>query len=378
MLDFAGIVYKDDFFRGLSMNLEDAAKQYLSLETPVLLFDKDLALIGYNDAAQSAARAVSALVVGDVKAGIADRLARFSTARLSLSHFPGLGDEAMFIKTDFGSAAIIDRSARETVSSLPYALDGADLLGENIRTGLEGVLLGSAALERHFDSDDPEVEGMFERVRKSAYGILRAVTNATLVSSWLGGSARPRKAPVDIVERVGALCEAVRAVSTRHIALGMSFDAGSLVASVDGDMFDRALLNLILNAVRYGAESDVRVRVTAAGGRVCVSVSDGGYGMELDDMARAHEPYFSREPGAPGRERSGLGLGLAVAEAFCTLHGGSLVLSGASGEGATATLTFEPGQADDCPELHLSAASYISDLRSRVYVELCDICALPS
>ncbi len=360
------------------MNLENAEKQYLSLGAPVMLFNNELELISCNEAAKNASGALRELITDDIKKSIAEKLARFSTARLLLSHFPGIGDDAVFIKTDFGSVAVIDRSSREPVASLPYAINGADRLGEQVRGELEGVLLGSAALERHFDSDDPEVEEIFENVRRSAYHVLRTVTNATLVSSLLSGENVSRPRLVDISERVKALCEAAQAVSSSRLSIEVTPAAKGITAFIDDKMFDRAFLNLILNAVQYGADTPVRVSVRATDDRAAVSVSDTGFGMTSENLARAKDPYFSREPSGDEGDRHGLGLGLTIASAFCRIHGGSLMITSSDGEGTTATLTFARSQGDDgSAVLRESSTGYITDLRSRVYIELCDISSMP-
>jgi len=75
--------------------------------------------------------------------------------------------------------------------------------------------------------------------------------------------------------------------------------------------------------------------------------------------------------------RPGLGLGLTVATIFCRTHGGYLMVNSAFGEGTGITMTFPAGDSGDALPLRESAAQYLTDPHSCVYVELCDIAALP-
>ncbi|MBM3342199.1 MAG: HAMP domain-containing histidine kinase [Betaproteobacteria bacterium] len=95
---------------------------------------------------------------------------------------------------------------------------------------------------------------------------------------------------------------------------------------VEGDLqlIDRALTNLIDNAIRHAeGATPVRVSLACDGARATVLVEDNGPGLpqELARRLDAGEPV--REP--PARRGGGFGgLGLAIAQRIALLHGGSL------------------------------------------------------
>lgn len=116
---------------------------------------------------------------------------------------------------------------------------------------------------------------------------------------------------------------------------------------VEGDLqlIDRALTNLIDNAIRHAAGAQpVRVSLACDGQRATVLVEDSGPGLpqELAHRLDAGEPV--REP--PARRGGGFGgLGLAIAQRIAWLHGGSLRTLPAPNGGTRLCLALPVGAA---------------------------------
>jgi signal transduction histidine kinase len=92
----------------------------------------------------------------------------------------------------------------------------------------------------------------------------------------------------------------------------------------DSLLLRRLFDNVIGNAVLYGGSAEVGV--AHSGDEAVVHVRDRGPGMSRDAIGRAFEPFFRGEP-SRNRQTGGVGLGLAIAEAAATAHGGSVALS---------------------------------------------------
>ncbi len=96
---------------------------------------------------------------------------------------------------------------------------------------------------------------------------------------------------------------------------------------MEGDLqlIDRALTNLIDNAIRHGAgQRPVRVSLTHRGQGVTVLVEDDGPGLpgEISSRLDAGRPLRESPPSRPGGGFGGLGL--AITQRIAWLHGGSL------------------------------------------------------
>ncbi|GAA4827068.1 sensor histidine kinase [Saccharopolyspora rosea] len=104
----------------------------------------------------------------------------------------------------------------------------------------------------------------------------------------------------------------------------------------DPDELDRAVSNLLDNAVRHGA-TPVAVRVHRPDtGVVAIDVSDRGPGLPDAFLSRAFD-RFTRADTA--RTSGGAGLGLAITAALAHRNGGQVTATNADGGGAVLTLT---------------------------------------
>jgi signal transduction histidine kinase len=99
------------------------------------------------------------------------------------------------------------------------------------------------------------------------------------------------------------------------------------------------VINLLSNAVKFtpaGGSVTVRARRVAgvAGTAVEVAVIDTGVGIAPDQQALVFEE-FRQAAGDHLRKSEGTGLGLALAKRFVELHGGTIRVESAPGQGST-------------------------------------------
>ncbi len=100
----------------------------------------------------------------------------------------------------------------------------------------------------------------------------------------------------------------------------------------------RALVALVDNAISHTPEGSVVVRVTGDDDVVRIAVADDGEGLDPADTQRLTE-RFSRGASGSGQSRR-FGLGLALVDEVVRAHEGHLELTGAIGQGATATMVL--------------------------------------
>lgn len=91
-----------------------------------------------------------------------------------------------------------------------------------------------------------------------------------------------------------------------------------------------AFKNLLHNARdAIAGEGEISIRAGAEDQRVWVEIADNGSGISAENLARIFEPFFTTK--APG---AGMGLGLSVAYAIVSMHGGSILVSSEVGKGS--------------------------------------------
>ena len=113
-------------------------------------------------------------------------------------------------------------------------------------------------------------------------------------------------------------------------------------AALDIELFERAIANLIDNALKFcprGARITLAAEVDT--GRVQVSVTDTGPGIAAADLPHLFDRFYqSRQSVAPATGEGGKGLGLAIVKRIAELHGGTVAVSSRVGEGTHVVLSL--------------------------------------
>jgi two-component system sensor histidine kinase BaeS len=108
------------------------------------------------------------------------------------------------------------------------------------------------------------------------------------------------------------------------------------------DALRDAIAQVVVNAIRYNVDGgSIRIDARGDGGMACLTVSDTGVGIGPGDLPRVFEPFFRADP-ARARETGGAGLGLAIAHAVVTRHGGRIRVDSSAGHGTTVEIAL-PG-----------------------------------
>ncbi|MGW3325622.1 sensor histidine kinase [Streptomyces virginiae] len=151
---------------------------------------------------------------------------------------------------------------------------------------------------------------------------LQAIAADLLLLARLDGGPAPRSEPVDLA-LLAAEDAARRGASRVGARVALRLDAGAPVpASGDPARLERALANLVDNALRY-ARAEVVVRATEHDGWAVLEVTDDGPGIPEADRDRVFE-RFVRLDADRGRAGGGTGLGLAIAREIARAHGGDV------------------------------------------------------
>ena len=118
--------------------------------------------------------------------------------------------------------------------------------------------------------------------------------------------------------------------------------AAPAYAAVDIELFERAIANLVDNALKFcprGARVTLAAR--AHEGEVRVSVADTGPGIAQADLPHLFDRFYqSRQSVAPATGEGGKGLGLAIVKRIAELHGGAVAVTSRLGAGTEVVLSF--------------------------------------
>jgi signal transduction histidine kinase len=117
-------------------------------------------------------------------------------------------------------------------------------------------------------------------------------------------------------------------------------------AMLDVELFERAVANLVDNALKFcppGAAITLAAAVVQD--VVQVRVSDTGPGIAAADLPQLFDRFYqSRQTVAPATGEGGKGLGLAIVKRIAELHGGQVAVSSTLGQGSRVTLAVPGGR----------------------------------
>jgi signal transduction histidine kinase len=252
---------------------------------------------------------------------------------------PGIGPEFDRVAEAFTAMAAELSHVEDTRTRML-----ADLAHE-MRTPL-AVL--AAYLEAIGDGVEHADERTLQTMQDQVSRLTRLSADVALVTSAEEGRLSLDRHPVDLD---GVVREAASQVSDRLAEHGIGLDLRStsgLCVDADPDRIGQVLTNLLENARQHTpAGGAVHVEATAEPGFVRVTVRDTGEGIAAQHLPRVFDRFF-RVDAARDRAHGGSGIGLSIARAIASAHGGELVAaSDGLGTGATFSLTL-PRLPSDC------------------------------
>ena len=154
-----------------------------------------------------------------------------------------------------------------------------------------------------------------------------------------------------LVEGVEAQIEPIAA--SKSVSLDIRCDAVTDTVDVDRGQLERALLNLMTNAVKFTPEGGtVTFLARRENDDLVFSISDTGVGIPKEEQDQLFTRFF-RSSVATRLAIPGTGLGLVIVKRIVEEHGGTISLVSAPGAGTTVTVTIPTG---DGPEVQRHAA----------------------
>ncbi|MEU7583167.1 sensor histidine kinase KdpD [Streptomyces sp. NPDC041068] len=207
-------------------------------------------------------------------------------------------------------------------------------VSHDLRTPLAGIKASVSSL-RSDDvewSEEDEAE-LLEGIEAGADRLEHLVGNLLDMSRLQTGTVTPLIREIDLDEVVPMALGGVPDGSAE-----LDIPETLPMVAVDKGLLERAVANIVENAVKYAPEGEpVKVSASALGERVEVRVVDRGPGVPDTAKDRIFAP-FQRYGDAP--RGAGVGLGLAVARGFVEAMGGTLAAEDTPGGGLTMVLTL--------------------------------------
>ena len=209
-------------------------------------------------------------------------------------------------------------------------------MSHDLRSPLGTILTSASALSRpDLTLADTDRDELLAGILSEAQRLDRLVANLLDLSRLQAGSATPER---EIWETDSLVVRTLTSLGLAADRVEVTLSDTPLVVRVDGHQIERALANLIENAVKYSPDHAARVLVGLQAREATVRVLDRGPGVAREEIERIFEPF---QRGAAGKEVRGAGLGLAIARGFAEANGGRVwTAESSSGQGATFVLAL--------------------------------------
>ena len=123
-------------------------------------------------------------------------------------------------------------------------------------------------------------------------------------------------------------------------------DAPPALAALDIELIERAIANLVDNALKFCTSGmAITLQARREGAQLLLTVADSGPGIAAADLPHLFDRFYqSRQSTAPATGEGGKGLGLAIVKRIAELHGGDVHVESTPGQGTRVTVSL-PAQA---------------------------------
>ncbi|HEY8560825.1 MAG TPA: ATP-binding protein [Pyrinomonadaceae bacterium] len=298
-----------------------------------------------------------AIVLPLARAGTGDALAGFLVAALS----PNLifDDEyrkftelvAGHIATAISNARALDEE-RQRAAALAE-LDRAKTeffsnVSHEFRTPLT-LMLGNLEEVLRRDGEVPAAEReQIETAHRNSLRLLKLVNNLLDFSRLEAGKTHAHFEPTDLARYTAELASGFRSgIENSGIALNVDCPPLARKVSIDREMWEKIVLNLLSNAFKFTMRGAIDVALGETESSVELIVRDTGIGIAKEELPAIFE-RFHRVRSAPGRTHEGTGIGLSLVRELVDLHDGTIRVESEPRQGSTFTVSI-PKRAADAP-----------------------------
>jgi PAS domain S-box-containing protein len=207
------------------------------------------------------------------------------------------------------------------------------------------LMLGPADDALASDTLAPEDRERWSLVQRNALRLSKLVNTLLDFSRIEAGRVEASYEPVDLAVLTGELASMFRsAVERAGLALRLSLPSLGEPVYVDRDMWEKIVLNLLSNALKFTFEGEIAVALSIVDRQVELVVRDTGIGMAAEDVAQLFD-RFHRVKGARARTHEGTGIGLALVAELAKLHGGTVRAESVEGRGTAFYVRVPQGRA---------------------------------
>jgi signal transduction histidine kinase len=274
------------------------------------------------------------------------RLKRLDNTLIDFTTVPLPDGGVLITYTDVTDTVRVENALREKNMALEAAerlkLDFLANVSYQLRTPLNAIMGFNEILENeYFGPLNPRQKDYTHDIHKASERLLELINDILDLSTLEAGHMALERSDVKIYDLMGNILDLVEDWGRKNnikIHLHCPKNIGKITA--DEKRLKQAIINIVRNAINF-TPADGQIDMTARKSKdgIEIEIKDTGIGIKEDDRARIFAPFERAQGGlSSGKTSKGAGLGLSLVKNIIALHGGSVDLQSAPGQGTTVTL----------------------------------------
>lgn len=212
------------------------------------------------------------------------------------------------------------------------------MISHELRTPLATIQLSSDILKDYANRlDEATTHKHVDKIQAQVHHLTSLLEDVLTFTRAESVGLQPQPRSLDLKAFCAELCAEVHTTSATHPVVFADVP-GLWIGAADVKLLRQAVLNLLLNAIKYSpAGSQVTLALERDGDDVLIKVADHGIGIPESDLPHIFDVFYrARNVGAV----SGTGLGLALVRQIAEAHHGFVFCESQVDIGTTFTLRF--------------------------------------
>jgi signal transduction histidine kinase len=249
------------------------------------------------------------------------------------------GDEIDRLQSVFREmAAMISEQVRELKESDSLRRELITNVSHDLRTPLTSMQGYLETLAVKKDLPDNKRQEYLNRAIRQSDRLRRLIADLFELAKLDAHEVKAHPEPFSLGELVLDVLQKFHLLAEdRGIKLASDIDPHLSFVMADIGLIERALENLLKNAIQYTPKSGtVTVTIIPGRDRLVVEIADTGKGMREEDLPHIFDRYY-RADTAEDDPTDGTGLGLAITKRIIELHDSEITVRSSAGEGSVFT-----------------------------------------
>lgn len=235
---------------------------------------------------------------------------------------------------------------KETIEQLSHSKDRFFAnISHELRTPLTLVLGPLKQLQDSGEINDQRLNHLLSIAGKNGLRLQELVEQVLDVTRLDSGTIKTNFESLDILEYLNFITESFQSQCIeKGVSLTAELPSGTVIIWADRDKFQKIIVNLISNALKFTSKGgSIVVSLNENGDDIELIITDTGIGIETERLSLIFDRFHSNDR-SDLKSGEGLGIGLHLTKELIELHHGSITVDSQLGKGSTFTVVLPKNQ----------------------------------